>query len=126
MVATTLVAHLEQTWNRADGAAFGAAFADDSDFVDIRGVHHRGRAAIAAGHQAILDSIYRDSTVRYELEHARQAGPCCIVAIVHATLEAPHGPLQGTNHARFTLTITDEAAGWRINAFHNTRLAPTD
>jgi uncharacterized protein (TIGR02246 family) len=123
--ATALVAHLEQTWNRADGAAFAEAFADDSDFVDIRGAHHRGRDAIAAGHQAIFDSIYHGSTVRYRLDRARQVAPRCVVAVVHATLEAPHGPLQGTNHARFTLTITDEAEGWRINAFHNTLSAPT-
>jgi uncharacterized protein (TIGR02246 family) len=123
-VATRLITHLEETWNRSDGAAFGEAFADDSDFVDKRGVHHRGRAAIAAGHQAIFDSIYAGSRVRYELDGARRIAPALIVAVVSATLDAPHGPLQGTNHARFTLTITDGAPGWQINAFHNTLVPP--
>ncbi len=122
-VASGLVAHLERTWNRADGSAFGAAFADDSDFVDIRGVHHVGRAAIAAGHQAIFDSIYAGSTVDYELERAREIAPGCVVGVVAATLEAPHGPLQGTTHARFTLTITDLGERWAISAFHNTLVA---
>jgi uncharacterized protein (TIGR02246 family) len=125
-VATALVEHLERSWNRADGAGFAEVFAADSDFVDIRGVHHRGGDAIAGGHQAIFDSIYRASTVRYELDRARQVTPCCIVAVVHATLEAPDGPLKGTNHARFTLTITGDAERWTIDAFQNTLLPPTD
>ena len=83
IVAAT-VAHMEQAWNAADGAAFGEVFADDSDFVDIRGTHHRGVADIAHGHQAIFDSIYAGSTVRYELEGARQVAPGCIVALATA------------------------------------------
>jgi uncharacterized protein (TIGR02246 family) len=125
-VATALVTHLEQTWNRADGAAFGEVFTEDSDFVDIRGVHHRGRTAITAGHQGIFATIYAGSTVQYELDRVRQIATGCIVAVVSATLVAPHGPLQGTNHARFTLTITDAADRWVINAFQNTLIPPTD
>lgn len=124
-VATAIAGHLEAMWNLADGTAFAEAFAVDSDFVDIRGVHHRGRAAIAGGHQAIFDSIYAGSTVRYKVERARQIASGCIVAIVCATLVAPVGPLRGTNHARFSLTITEGDDGWLINAFHNTLLAPT-
>jgi uncharacterized protein (TIGR02246 family) len=123
-VATALVTHLEQTWNRADGAAFGEVFAEDSDFVDIRGVHHQGRAAITAGHQGIFATIYAGSTAHYELDRVRPIAPGCIVAVVSATLVAPHGPLRGTNHARFTLTITDDAGRWVINAFHNTLFPP--
>ncbi len=48
--------------NSADGPRFGEPFIGDADFVDIRGERHRGRGAIASGHQAIFDSIYRGST----------------------------------------------------------------
>lgn len=58
-VSTALLEHLERAWNDADGAAFGEVFTEDCDFVDIRGGHHRGRGAVAAGHQALFDSIYR-------------------------------------------------------------------
>lgn len=33
---------LEQARNAADGNAFGAAFATDADFVNVRPEHHRG------------------------------------------------------------------------------------
>ena len=66
-VAAELIGRLQRAWNEADGQAFGEPFAPDADFVDIRGEHHRGQQAIAAGHQAIFDSIYEGSSVEYEL-----------------------------------------------------------
>lgn len=122
-VAATLLAQLEQAWNAADGAAFGAAFATECDFVDIRGTHHRGRAAVAAGHQGIFDTIYAGSTVRYELDRARLLGPGSIVAVASATMTAPTGPLRGVNHARLTVTLVRQADGWAVGSFHNTLVA---
>lgn len=122
-LGTAVLADLEAAWNRADGAAFGAAFTDDADFVDIRSDHHRGRVAIDHGHQAILDSIYAGSTVRYTLDAARPVAPGVVVAIASATLDAPTGPLQGVNRSRLTLVLTEGDDGWRVDAFQNT-LAP--
>ena len=124
-IATALFTHLERTWNRADADTYSRAFATDADFVDIRGTHHVGRPAIAAGHQEIFDTIYAGSTVHYELDRAREISPGCVVAVVAATLDAPHGPLQGINHARFTLTIEATDEGWLITAFHNTLIPNT-
>jgi len=124
LIATALFTHLEHTWNQADATTYSEVFATDADFVDIRGTHHAGRQAIAAGHQHIFDTIYAGSTVHYELDRARKIAPGCVVAVVAATLDAPHGPLQGINHARFTLVIAETGEGWRINAFQNTLLPP--
>ena len=81
-IAAGLFEELELAWNRADGAAFGHPFADDADFVDIRGDHHTGIEAIGHGHQAIFDSIYAGSTVQYEIDAAREVAPGCILAVV--------------------------------------------
>ena len=116
LLATATVELLERAWNAGDGAAFGSAFADESDFVDIRGGHHRGAEAIARGHQALFDSIYAGSTVRYAVEVARPLAGGDVLAVVGATLDAPHGPMQGVNHARFTMVLGEEG----VTAFHNT------
>jgi uncharacterized protein (TIGR02246 family) len=111
---------LGEAWNRADGAAFGELFADDADFVDIRGAHHHGAIAIGAGHQAILDTIYAGSSVAYRVEVARTIRPGCVLALVAATLDAPGGPLRGVNRSRITAVLTDEHDRWTIAAFQNT------
>ncbi|MFL5576040.1 MAG: SgcJ/EcaC family oxidoreductase [Gemmatimonadaceae bacterium] len=119
-----VVRRLEAAWNAMDGAAFAADFADDADFVNIRGEHFRGRPAIAAGHAAILGTIYAGSTNRYTVEAARLLRPEVALVHVHSRLDAPHGPLAGRHTARFSLVLTREPSGWQIVAFHNT-LEPT-
>ena len=119
-LAGRLFAHLEKAWNAGDGAAFGEPFADETDFVDIRGVHHRGDGhQVGQDHQGILDSIYRGSTVQYTVTSAREVAPGCVLAHASATLESPTGPLQGTRSSTITAVILDTDGG-RITAFHNT------
>ena len=101
-----VVRRLEAAWNAMDGAAFAADFGEDADFVNVRGEHVRGRAAIAAGHAAILATVYAGSTNAYTLEAAR--------------LDVPGGPLAGRHAARFSVVLTREPGGWQIAAFHNT------
>ena len=114
---------LEDAWNAADGAAFGAAFTGDADFVNIRGEHHRGAVAIGHGHQAIFDSIYKGSTVEYRPESARRVAPGVIVALAGATLEVPAGPLAGVREARMTVVIVEQDGRRLLSAFHNTLVA---
>ena len=121
-VAASLIQHLQDAWNAADGAAFGAVFTEDADFVDIRGEHHEGATAVGAGHQGIFDSIYRGSTVSYTPESTKEIAPGVVVALAGARLEAPTGPLQGVNRSRFTLVAVEQDGTWRVAAFHNTLL----
>lgn len=121
-IATDQLERLERAWNAADGAAYGARFAADADFVDIRGDHHTGATSIGRGHQAIFDTIYAGSTTRYELETARLVGPRSIVAVLTATLDAPSGPLRGVNRSRATAVLSADGGEWRFASFHNTLL----
>ena len=123
-IAATMFEHMEKAWNRADGAAFGALFDDETDFVNIHGAHLRGDGAfIAHGHQVLFDGIYAGSTVRYRIDVAREVSPGCIVAVVAATLDVPSGPLQGINEACVTVAITERDGRWSIAAFQNTLVA---
>lgn len=123
-VAAELIGRLERAWNEADGRAFGEPFAPDADFVTIRGEHLYGREAIAAGHQAIFDSIYKGSSTEFDLTGARELSD--VVMLVHTTavLRAPSGPLAGEHGAVQSLVLVRGGDGWEIAAFHNTLMAP--
>jgi uncharacterized protein (TIGR02246 family) len=121
VIASAQFEQMERAWNQGDGAAFGSVFADDTDFVNIRGEHHRGDGTvIGQAHQGLFDSVYAGSTVHYRPEVARLIAPGCILAVVSATMVAPTGPLQGVNHARITAAITLNDGRWMVTAFHNT------
>lgn len=119
-VAATILEQLEGAWNGGDGAAYGALFTDESDFVDIRGGHHRGAAVIGQGHQALFDSIYADSTVSLRLDVARAVAPGCLVAVASAALDAPHAPPMPSHRSRMTLVIAEQSGRWAVTAFQNT------
>ena len=72
--ADALAATLESAWNAADGSGFAAAFAEDADFVNVMGHHAHGRDEIAAGHDAILATIYQGSRNRLTVEQLRPLG----------------------------------------------------
>ena len=115
-----IVRQLEAAWNAMDGSAFAAPFAADADFVNIRGEHFRGQAAIAAGHAAIFRTIYAGSTNHFTVEGARLLRPEVALVRVHSSLDAPRGPLAGRHGARFSLVLTKERGGWEIATLHNT------
>lgn len=119
-IVSDLVGELEQAWNAADGARFARLFAEDADFVNIRGEHLRTREVIAKGHQAIFNTIYRGSVVRYEVRDVRAPAPAVLLAHVKSTLKAPSGPLAGEHSSMFTIVLVQDRENWRIAAFHNT------
>lgn len=120
----TIVGRLETAWNSMDAAGFSSSFADDADFVNIRGEHHRGRPAIAAGHEAIFRTVYAGSTCHFTLEAARLLRTEVALVHVHSTLDVPSGPLKGRHAARFSLVLTKQGGDWEIAAFHNTLAQP--
>ena len=115
-----LVTRLQDAWNAVDGAALGALFAADADFVTIRGERHSG-AAIGAGHQQIFDTIYAGSTVRYTVLATRELDDRVILAHVRGDLSVPGGPVAGEAEALASVVVRDgDGDDHRIAAFHNT------
>jgi uncharacterized protein (TIGR02246 family) len=115
-----IVGALESAWNAMDAEAFAAPFAEDADFVNIRGEHFRGRPAIAAGHVALFRGIYAGSTNQYTVEDARLLRPEVALVRVRSALGVPRGPFAGRHGARFTLVLTKQRHGWEITSLHNT------
>jgi hypothetical protein len=76
---------------------------------------HGGELGSAAAPvtSAIFSTVYAGSTVVLQVETARS------VALVHSTMTAPTGPMQGVNRARMTMVIVEEDERWAITQFHN-------
>jgi uncharacterized protein (TIGR02246 family) len=115
-----LVKRLETAWNAGDSAGFAAPFAENADFVNVMGMHARGRAAILAGHEHIFRTIYAGSVNAYALDSMRLLRDGVALAHVRAHLRVPGGPMAGEHDAIFSFVATRGDAGWQIDSFHNT------
>lgn len=119
-VVKALVERLEAAWNKADADAFAAEFAEDADFVNIRGDYHSGREAVAHGHAAIFGSIYAGSRIRYSVARLRELAPGVLLAHLDAHLQVPAGPAAGDTHAIPSIVLVADQDAWQIASFHNT------
>jgi uncharacterized protein (TIGR02246 family) len=119
-VAREILDRLEHAWNGADADTWADQFAEDADFVTVRGDYFRGRADIAGGHHAIFSTIYKGSQNHLELLRTRTLGETVIVAHARAWLSVPAGPMAGQHQAVMSLTLVPSDGRWRIVSFHNT------
>ena len=123
IVALEVLDRLEQAWNDADGEAFGSNYAPEASFVNIRGEHIVGRAAIAAGHTGIFTTIYAGSVNRMNLARATEISEGIVLAVSVSTLDCPSGPLAGVHTAMSTNIISTTIDGDgrpQIVSTHNT------
>ena len=69
-------------WNKGDGEAFAAPFAEDADFIAFEGTHLKGRQEIAAFHQQLFDTAVSRSHLDGKIEFVRFLNPQ--LALMHA------------------------------------------
>jgi uncharacterized protein (TIGR02246 family) len=80
-------------------SAFAALFGRNADFVNVLGMHWRGREEIEARHAVAHRTIFRNSTLRPESYGVRALTPT--IALVHLNWQR-----------------------WLITAAHNTEAVP--
>ncbi len=118
------VEQLETAWNNSDSAGFAAPFAEDADFVHILGGHFTGRTSIERGHRAIFDTIYKGSTVKFEVEKTRFAGSDVAIVFIFSTLKTAAQGLPPQMNARPTMVLQRQDGAWKIVTFQNTLVTP--
>lgn len=115
---------LIDAWNSHDMTQYAAQFADNADFVNVLGMHWRGRDAIEAQHAAIHRTIFRNSTLQMEEYSVRPLGPGIMLAHVKWEMkghESPPGvPFAPVRHGMITAVFVEQDGRWLITALHNT------
>jgi uncharacterized protein (TIGR02246 family) len=84
----------------------------------------KGRAVIAAGHEQLFNTIYRDSVNTIEVENVRFIRPDVALMHTHNTLRPAGNRLPPEMHARSSLVLAKENDEWQIVGFQNTPIIP--
>jgi uncharacterized protein (TIGR02246 family) len=121
-----IIAALAETWNRHDMAGFASHFSENADFVNVVGMHLRGRAAIEAQHIAIHQTVFRNSRIQSLHHTIRFLTPEVAIAHVNWRMDGHDMSMtQGwqTDAVRqgvYTAVLMPEDGIWHITALHNT------
>jgi uncharacterized protein (TIGR02246 family) len=104
-------------WAAGSGADFATAFAEDVEFISVRGTDEGGRTGVADRHDQLFASAYRGTTLSADVRLIRHLSTD--VAVVHATsrITRPDGTPAADTHAQAVVERRD--GGWQIVAFHN-------
>lgn len=115
-----LIATFVAGWNAASGSHIAGAFTEDADFTAITGLHARGRDLIARGHDEILSTIYRGTSLSGEVEDIYFLKPD--VALVNAKFflrKQGNSFFPGVAHTSCGITAVRNNGKWSIAVFRN-------
>jgi len=120
------IAELAETWNRHDGLAYAAVFADDADFVNVLGMRSHGRAEIAERHVHLLQTIMRKSVLHILHHSVRFLTETIALAHVKWEEEGHEAPpawnFRKVRQGVLSLVFQKQSEGWKIAGAHNTDL----
>src|SRR6266849_10292246 len=119
------------SWNRADGAAYGENYWPDAELVNPSGEIVDGRAAIAQEHVDLWAGIFKGSRMAAKVRRVRRLDPNHIIVDFNTELsgirELPPGSQnQGSNNVLRTHLkhILEKRNGqWKVLAAQNTFIA---
>ena len=120
----SLVREVEEAWNSHDMARFAACFAEDADFVNVRGWWWRGRKQIEDNHALFHETIFSNSRMQLECAAIKDVDSGVVVAHVKWQMVGHEvgGPDQ-TSEPRvgiWSWVIRDRAGRPEIVSSHNT------
>jgi uncharacterized protein (TIGR02246 family) len=121
-----IVRGMQEGWNKKDGAAFIAGFAEQHDYVAIQGLYlpNTTRERNARAHQQLFETIHKETYL--QLRVAKIKFLSATTAIVHV-LGHTH-PMGKPDEKRQELVISgvlqNQGGRWEIVAFQNTPVQP--
>lgn len=117
---------LSAAWKNGDGTAFAECCTADVDFVNLLGMHVKGRRSVAELHARIFSGPYKDSTVAFTLESVRVVSPTAVLVIAPSRLDIPSGPVKGIVLSIASVLLVRDGERWKLANFHNTRREATE
>jgi uncharacterized protein (TIGR02246 family) len=129
-VVSAVVTTVVEAWNRHDMKAYSAQFTEDADFVNVIGMHFRGRPQIEAVHIDLHRTIFRNSNLRAVSSTVRSVNDQVALAHVAWEMTGAEG-LPGWNapelrKGMMSLVLARSGDRWLITAAQNTELVPLE
>ena len=113
-------------WNQKAGKGFGDGFTEDADFVNVFGMHFKGKAEIEDRHLQILQTFLKGSSLKIMDTKVREAKPGVAIALVHWSLDGYCNPFcdkpSEVREGLFTHVFIKVNNEWKITASQNTRM----
>jgi uncharacterized protein (TIGR02246 family) len=122
-----VVTGIEETWNTHDMKALEKLFTEDAEFINVVGMHWRGRKAIVAAHTVFHEASFKNHNFKRDAVEIRSLGEGHAIAVVTTTndsFKTPGGQVIPKRQNRQTYVMTKGPDGWKIAHGHNVPVDP--
>jgi uncharacterized protein (TIGR02246 family) len=114
-------------WNRHDMEAFVADAMPDVDWINVVGMHWKGRETVMKAHALLHKGMFANSHMQTpEITMMREIAPNVIVEThinrIDGVGKLPSGAAYPDSGNLITLVFVKTQAGWRIAHAHNTTI----
>jgi uncharacterized protein (TIGR02246 family) len=128
--AEAMVTRFVDSWNRADGAAYGENYWPEAELVNPSGVISRGQAAIVQEHVDLWAGIFKGSHIAGKVRRIRMLGTNYMMVDFDAALSdirqlPPGSPADagGVLHNHLKHILERRHGVWKVLAAQNTFIA---
>lgn len=130
LAAQNMVTRFVDSWNSADGTAYGENYWPEAELVDPSGVISRGKAAIVQEHVDLWAGIFKGSRISGKVRRIRMLGPIFMMVDFDAELSGvrqlpPGSPADaaGVLHNHLKHIMERRHGIWKVLAAQNTFIA---
>jgi uncharacterized protein (TIGR02246 family) len=117
-----IIAGIEEAWNSHDMKAYGRLFREDAQWVNVVGMHWRGRDAVMAAHAAYHATIFKNHKLKTDAVEIHSIGDGYAIAVDTTTNDAfttPDGITVPKRQDRLSYVLAKDTDGWKIVHGHN-------
>jgi uncharacterized protein (TIGR02246 family) len=127
VAAEAMVTRFVDSWNSADGAAYGENYWPEAELVDPSGVISRGKEAIVQEHVDLWAGLFNGSRISGKVRRIRMLGPTFMMVDFDAELSGvrqlpPGSPADasGVLHNHLKHIMERRRGIWKVLAAQNT------
>jgi uncharacterized protein (TIGR02246 family) len=123
----TIVMAVPEALNHKDMKTYADLFADDADWINVVGMHWRGKAAVVKAHEVYLKTVFRDGGMSTGDLDIRAVTPDVAIVVVTELDSAgilPDGGKAPPGSGRLTYVLVKRDGKWKITHGHNTTIDP--
>jgi uncharacterized protein (TIGR02246 family) len=117
-----------EAWNHHDMRTLAELFTDDADWINIVGMHWRGKAAIVKAHDVFHRTIFQKMEIGVAdigIRAITSDVAATVIALKAGEYTTPDGKQQNATLDRLSLILVNRNGEWRIAHGHNTVVDPT-